>query len=124
MRKLKLFPFMGIFLIVGFLLLAGCWPGTQQTVDSDKTPFQIAQEQVQKIADAYVYVYDKTDALAKDPNITESEKKLVVANKAILAKVWPHLVKCQDIISNGGIPSKIDLDTADDILDLIEGAIQ
>ena len=118
-RKLTLIP---ILLFVGFFLLAGCFPGTQPS--SDKTPFQIAQEQVQKIADAYVYIYDKTDALAKNPNITESEKKLVVANKAILAKVWPHLVKCQDIISNGGIPSKIDLDAADDILDLIEGAIQ
>ena len=120
MRKQRLS--IAVFLVVMFLLLAGCGPYNQ--IDSDKTPFQIAQEQVQKIADAYIYIYDKTDALAKDPNITESEKKLVVANKSILAKVWPHLVKCQDIISNGRIPSKIDLDAADDILDLIEGAIQ
>ena len=111
-----------IFLLVGFLLFSGCWPGNQ--IDSDKTPFQLAQEQVQKIMDAYIFVYDKTMALANDPNITESEKKVVAANKAILENVWPSLKRCLAIIGEGGIPSKIDLDTADDILDLIEGAIQ
>jgi len=111
-----------ILLVVGFLLLAGCWPSLAP--DSDKTPFQVAQEQVQKIMDAYIFVYDKTDALAKDPNITPSEKELVAANKKVLDKVWPSLKRCLTMIGEGRIPSQIDLDTADDILDLIEEVAQ
>ena len=69
--------------------------------------------------DGYIFVYDKTMALANDPNITESEKKVVKANKAILEKVWPSLKRCLNII-----PSQIDLDTADDVLDLLEEILQ
>ena len=122
MRKEPIRPYIAIFLLVVFLLLAGCWLGNQ--VDSDKTPFQIAQEQVQKIMDAYIFIYDKTMALANDPDITESEKKVVKANKAILEKVWPSLKRCLNIIGEGGIPSQIDLDTADDVLDLLEEILQ
>jgi len=111
-----------ILLVVGFLLLSGCWPTNQ--VDSDKTPFQLAQEQVQRIMDAYIFVYDKTLALANDPDITESEKKLVAANKKVLEKVWPALKRCLDFVGAGKIPSQIDLDTADDILDLLEEVVQ
>jgi len=111
-----------ILLIAVFLLCSG-FAGCPK-VDSDKTPFQLAQEQVQKIMDAYIFVYDKTMALANDPDITESEKKLVAANKKVLEKVWPALKRCLDFVGVGRIPSQIDLDTADDILDLIEGAIQ
>jgi hypothetical protein len=111
-----------ILLIALFLLCAGCWPGSQ--VDSDKTPFQLAQEQVQKIMDAYIFVYDKTLALANDPDITASEKKVVAANKKVLDEVWPSLKRCLTVIGAGKIPSQVDLDTADDILDLIEGALQ
>ena len=110
-----------ILLIALFLLLVGCWPGSQ--VDSDKTPFELAQEQVQKIMDAYIFVYDKTIVLANDPDITESEKKLVKANKKVLEQVWPSLKRCLTVIGEGGIPSQVDLDTADDILDLLEDVL-
>lgn len=121
MRKLKGSSFL-IVLIVGFLLLTGYGPCTPQS--SDKTPFQIAQDQVQKIMDAYIFVYDKTMALANDPDITASEKKIVAANKAVLEKVWPSLKRCLDLIGEGKIPSQIDLEAADDVLDLIEEVIQ
>lgn len=119
MRK----PIYSIALIaIMFVFIAGCWPYVQP--DSDKTPFQIAQEQVQKIMDAYIYVYDKTMRMALNPAMTESEKKLMMANKKVLDKVWPSLKRCLEFIDSGKIPSKIDLDTADDVLDLLEGAIQ
>jgi len=121
MRKHKT-GIIAILLLAGLLLLGGCFPSIQPS--SDKTPFQIAQEQVQKIMDAYIYIYDKTMALANDPNITESEKKVVAANTAILKEVWPSLIACLVAISNNKIPSQIDLEAADDILDLIEGATQ
>jgi len=122
MRKDPIRPYIAILLLVAFLLLAGCLPGTQPS--SDKTPFQVAQEQVQKIMDAYVFIFDKTDALANDPDITESEKKVVMANKAVLEKVWPSLKRCLNLIGEGKIPSQIDLDAADDVLDLLEEVLQ
>jgi len=121
MRKGPIRPYIAILLLTVFLLFAGCVPSTQPS--SDKTPFQLAQEQVQRIMDAYIFVYDKTMALASDPDITESEKKVVAANKVVLEKVWPSLKRCLNFIGEGKIPSKIDLDTADDILDLLEEVI-
>ena len=121
-RKGSSFISLAILLTIGFLLLTGYGPCTPQS--SDKTPFQIAQEQVQKIMDAYIHIYDKTMALANDPNITESEKQIVATNKVILESVWPSLKRCLNFIGEGKIPDKVDLETADDILDLIEGAIQ
>ena len=105
-----------------FVFIAGCAlvPSSQQ----DLTPLEIAQAQVQKIMDAYIIVYDKTMAMAKDPTITESEKKLVAANKKVLQKVWPTLLKCMRLLDGGIIPSSIDLNAADDVLDLLEGALQ
>ena len=121
MRKPRPTPLIALIAIM-FVFIAGCAlvPSSQQ----DLTPLEIAQAQVQKIMDAYIIVYDKTMAMAKDPTITESEKKLVAANKKVLDKVWPSLKRCLELIGSGKIPSKIDLDTADDVLDLLEGAIQ
>ena len=111
-----------IFLLAGFLLFSGF--GSCNLQPNDKTPFQIAQEQVQKIMDAYIFVYDKTVFLANNPNITESEKKIVETNKHILQTVWPYLVKCIRMINANQIPDQEDIDIAETILDLVEGAIQ
>lgn len=89
----------------------------------DLSPLELAREQVQKIMDAYIIVYDRTMEMATDPNITESKKIIVRANKKVLQKVWPALLKCMRVLDEGKIPLSLDLNTAGDILDLVEEVI-
>lgn len=104
-----------------FVFIAGCVPffSPQQ----DLSPLELAREQVQKIMDAYIIVYDRTMEMATDPNITESKKIIVRANKKVLQKVWPVLLKCMRFLDDGKIPLSIDLNAAGDILDLVEEVI-
>ena len=120
MRKPVKYPLVLLIAIL-FAISAGCafLPSQEQ----DLSPLELAREQVQKLMDAYIIVYDRTMEMATDPNITESKKVIVRANKKVLQKAWPALLKCMRFLDEGKIPLSIDLNTAGDILDLVEEVI-
>jgi len=109
-----------LFTII-LVFIAGCVPFLSP--QKDLSPLDLAREQVQKIMDAYIIVYDRTMEMAEDPNITESKKVIVRTNKKVLQKVWLALLKCMRFLNEGKIPLSIDLNAADDILDLVEEVI-
>ncbi len=68
---------------------------------ADYTPKEKALAMMQ----TYNIEFEDTMALAKEPNITEAQKKVVRAKKAILKELKPLITLYDDVVTQGGVPS-------------------
>ncbi len=86
---------------------------------ADRTP----KEKALAIIEAYNAQYQNTMTMALNPSLTEEQKKIVRAKKAILKELNPLINAYLSIIEVGGVPSIKDEQAILNLIDRLGGKI-
>lgn len=93
-----------LFLIV--VLVAGC-----ATLGTKPWAERAPQEKASYFMSMYNKQFNDTLNMAKNPNITDAQRKVVRTKKDILTKLWLAIGTYDSIVIRGEIPSMLDEQT-------------